>query len=678
MRLRWMFLATALASPSLIAQDKPLTALPFTPVLDTRFMDKTADPCVDFYKYSCGNWNKLNPIPPDQSRWDVYSKLTNDNFRFLWGILEDAAAARSRTPNEQKIGDFFHACMDEKAIESGGADPIRPALDRIAALTSNRDIAGFVAEEHVKGNTHTMLFGFGSGQDYDNSSHQIAFAEAGGLGLPDRDYYTKTDAKSVETRTRYMAHVEKMFELLSEPAGQAKTDAAAVMQIETALATASLTRVEKRDPYNLKHKLPRAQLSTIAPAFDWDAYLKVLNPPSFAEVNVTEPKFFSTLSDELTQVSLAKWQAYLRWHLVHAEATYLSSPFLNENFAFYGNYLRGAKEPPPRWKKCTSLVDHSLDDALGQVFVERTFSPATKQDALRMTEQIEAAMESEIRNLNWMSEPTKQKALEKLHAIVNKIGYPDHWRDYSSVVIKPGDFVGNVYRAQEFEFRRDLNKIGKPVDRTEWFIPAPTVNAYYDPQMNDINFPAGVLEPPLFDSKEDDATNYGNTGATIGHELTHGFDDEGRQFDAQGNLKDWWTDADAKAFEDRVNCVRDQYAQYTIIDDIKINSKLTLGEDVADIGGTLLAYLAWKHAEEGKELKPIEDLTPDQRFFVGMAQWACGDERPEAKRVSAITDPHSPNEYRINGVVSDLPQFGEAFACKAGQPMVSEKACRVW
>ncbi|HWF47260.1 MAG TPA: M13 family metallopeptidase, partial [Bryobacteraceae bacterium] len=666
MRFRWILLAAALGSPSLIAQDKPLTALPFTPVLDTRFMDKTADPCVDFYKYSCGNWNKLNPIPPDQSRWDVYSKLTDDNFRFLWGILEDAAAATSRTANEQKIGDFFHACMDEKAIETAGADPIRPALNRITALKSTRDIAPFVAGEHVTGNSHTMLFGFGSGQDYDNSSQEIAFAEAGGLGLPDRDYYTKTDPKSVETRARYVAHMEKMFVLLGEPAAQANTDAASVMQIETALAKASLTRVEKRDPYNLKHKFPRARLSTIAPAFDWDAYLKVLNPPPFAEVNVTEPKFFSALSDELTNMSLAGWQAYLRWHLVHAEAVYLSSPFLNENFAFYGNYLRGAKEPPPRWKKCTSLVDHSLDDALGQVFVARTFSSATKQDALGMTQQIEAAMESEIRNLNWMSEPTKQKAIEKLHAIVNKIGYPDHWRDYSSVVVKPGDFMGNVYRAQAFEFRRDLNKIGKPVDRTEWFIPAPTVNAYYDPQMNDINFPAGVLEPPLFDGKEDDAPNYGNTGATIGHELTHGFDDEGRQFDAHGNLKDWWTEADAKSFEDRVGCVRDQYAQYTIIDDIKINSKLTLGEDVADIGGTLLAYLAWKRAEEGKELKPIEGLTPDQRFFVGMAQWACGGERPEAKRVSAITDPHSPNEYRINGVISDLPQFGEAFACKAG------------
>ena len=678
MRLRPILLCAVFGAPLLSAQDKPLTVLPFTPVLDTRFMDKTADPCVDFYKYSCGNWNKLNPIPPDQSRWDVYAKLTDDNFRFLWGILENAAAAASRTPNEQKIGDFFHACMDETAVERAGADPIRPVLNRIGALQTTRDIASIVAEEHLKGNTHTILFGFGSGQDYDNSSQQIAFAEAGGLGLPDRDYYTKTDPKSVETRAKYLGHVEKMFELLGETNGQAKNDAASVMQIETALAKASLTRVEQRDPYNLKHKFPRAELNTIAPAFDWDSYLRIVNPPRFTEVNVTEPKFFSALSNELSTASLTAWQAYLRWHVVHSEAAYLSSPFLNENFAFYGNYLRGSKELPPRWKKCTSLVDHNLDDALGQVFVAKTFSSTTKQDALRMTEQIEAAMESEIRNLTWMSEPTKEKALEKLHAIVNKIGYPDHWRDYSSVVVKPDDFMGNISRAQAFEFHRDLNKIGKPVDRTEWFIPAPTVNAYYDPQMNDINFPAGVLEPPLFDAKEDAAPNYGNTGATIGHELTHGFDDEGRQFDAEGNLKNWWTDADAKAFEDRVACVRDQYAQYTIIDDIKINSKLTLGEDVADIGGTQLAYLAWKRSVEGKELKPIEDLTPDQRFFVGMAQWACGYERPEAKRVAAITDPHSPNEYRINGVVSDLPQFRDAFACKIGQPMVREKACRVW
>jgi endothelin-converting enzyme/putative endopeptidase len=678
MRLCWFFLAFALFLPFVSAQDKPLTALPFTPVLDTRFMDKTADPCVDFYKYSCGNWNKLNPIPPDQSRWDVYSKLTDDNFRFLWGILENAAAAPTRTVNEQKIGDFFHACMDEKSIERAGAAPLRPGLNQIAAMQSTREIASFIAGQHLKGNDGGMLFGFGSDLDYDNSSQQIAFATAGGLGLPDRDYYTKTDPKSVETRDRYIAHVEKMFGLLGETSSRAKTDAAAVMQIETALAKASLTRVEMRDPYNLKHKFPRAEMKSIAPAFDWDVYLTELNSPPFSEVNVTEPKFFAALNDELSNVSLSEWQAYLRWHLVHEEATYLSSAFLNENFAFYGNYLRGTKAPPPRWKKCTSLVDHKLDDALGQVFVAKTFSSSTKQDALRMTREIEAAMESEIRNLNWMSEPTKQKALEKLHAVVNKIGYPDHWRDYSKVAVNPNDFMGNVDSASAFEFRRGLNKIGKPVDRTEWFIPAPTVNAYYNPQMNDINFPAGVLEPPLFDVKEDAAPNYGNTGATIGHELTHGFDDEGRQFDAQGNLKDWWTEADAKAFEDRVGCVRDQYAQYTIIDDIKINSKLTLGEDVADIGGTFLAYLAWKHAVEGQNLQSVEGLTPDQRFFVGMAQWACGDERPEAKRVSAITDPHSPNEYRINGVVSDLPEFGQAFACKAGQPMVSPKACRVW
>ncbi len=675
----FLLFAAVIPARFLAAQETPLTELPYTPVLDTQFMDKATDPCVDFYKYSCGNWNKLNPIPGDQARWDVYSKLTNENQRFLWGILQQAAQpAVSRTPNEQKIGDYFHACMDEGAVESAGIKPIEPMLNRIANLKSPDDIASYVADEHRQGVDRGVLFGFSSDQDYDNSSQMMAFAWAGGLGLPDRDYYTKTDARSQEIRQKYVEHVERMLELLGESGPDAKADAQNVMKIETGLAQASLTRVEKRDPYNLKHKLSTADLRQTYPAFDWDIYFQKIGAPEFQTIDVTEPKFFAQLSTQLGTQNLAAWRAYLRWHLVDSEAPYLPSRFAQENFDFFSKYLQGVKQMPPRWKKCTRLVDRELGEALGQVFVAKTFSPKTKEDALRVTRQIEAEMGRDIKDLTWMSEPTKQQALEKLRAVVNKIGYPDKWRDYSSVQIAPDDFLGDVTRASEFESHRELAKIGKPVDRSEWFMSPPTVNAYYDPQMNDINFPAGVLEPPLFDSKGDAAPNYGNTGATIGHELTHGFDDEGRQFDAQGNLRDWWTPADAKAFEQRVGCVRKQYADYVIIDDIHINSSLTLGEDVADIGGTLLAYIAWKHSTEGQDLKPIDGFTPDQRFFIGMAQWACGEQRPESKRLHAITDPHSPDEYRINGVVSDLPQFGEAFGCKVGQPMVRANACRVW
>jgi endothelin-converting enzyme/putative endopeptidase len=469
-----------------------------------------------------------------------------------------------------------------------------------------------------------------------------------------------------------------MLQLTGEPAAQAKTDANTVMRIETALAKASLTRVERRNPYNLYHKMPPAQLKAMTPHFDWDRYFADTKLTNVSTINVTQPEFFKALDQQIATVPIADWKAYLRWHAVHTRAPYLSKPFVTENFNFFRKTLRGVSEMPPRWKRCVQFVDRDLGEALGQEFVRRTFTPDTKARTVDMTKRIEDAMEQEIKNLDWMSAPTKQRALEKLAAIRNKIGYPDKWRDYSSVDIKPNDFYGDVTRAIVFESHRQLAKIGKPVDRGEWGMTPPTVNAYYNPQMNDINFPAGVLQPPLFDPKEDDAPNYGNTGSTIGHELTHGFDDEGRQFDGQGNLKDWWTPEDAKGFEERINCVRDQYAQYTIVDDIKINSKLTSGEDVADLGGTLLAYIAWKSAEEGKQLEDRDGFTPDQRFFIGFAQWACENERPENLRANAITNPHSPGKYRINGIVSDLPEFQKAFNCKAGQPMVREKMCKVW
>ena len=669
-----------LAAAAALAQtpDKPLTELPYTPSLELKFLDRSVDPCVDFYRFSCGNWNKLNPIPPDQARWEVYGKLHDDNLRYLWGLLEQAAKpSEGRTPNEQKTGDYFAACMDEAAVNKLGAAPLQPMLAEIAAIRKVSDLAPVIARLHIQ-TSSDALFGFGSNQDFENSEQVIAFAAAGGLGLPDRDYYTKTDVKSRETRARYIEHVAAVLRLLGDRPAAARAGAQMVLALETALAQASLTRTERRDPYKLFHKMTPAQLEAATPSFPWAAYWKTEGMPTPAVVNVAEPAFFQEVERQLKARPLADWKTYLRWHAAHAASPYLSDAFVQARFVFYGKYLSGAEALPPRWKRCVNLVDRQLGEALGQVFTTRTFTPETKARALEMTKQIEAAMEQDIRGLPWMEDATRQQALAKLQTVVNKIGYPDKWRDYSSVRIARGDFLGNAERATAFESHRQLAKIGKPVDRAEWDMTPPTVDAYYDPQKNDINFPAGVLQPPLFDPKMDDAPNYGNTGATIGHELTHGFDDQGRQFDAKGNLRDWWTKKDGEEFTRRAACVADQYSDYTVIDDIKINGKLTLGENVADLGGTTLAYAAWKAATRGQELKAIDGFTPEQRFFIGMAQWACGFERPESKRMHAITDEHSPDEYRINGVVSDMPEFREAFSCRAGQPMVRENACKVW
>jgi putative endopeptidase len=662
---------------------KPSTqepVLPYTPSLDLASMDKTADPCVNFYQYSCGGWKKNNPIPPDQTSWSVYGKLYEDNLAFLRGILEQASVdSGKRNAVEREIGDFYAACMDEAAVEKAAISPIRGNLDAITNLRSVKEIAPLVARLQAAYG-RSVLFGAGSTQDPDDSAHVIAELDQGGLGLPDRDYYFKDDAKSKETRERYVEHVQKVFELLGEQPEAAKKDAATVMRLETQLAKASMTRVDRRDPYKMKHKMKLTDLNTLAPNFDWKTYYETAAYPTFEILNVTAPDFFKEVNAKLESEPLDNWKTYLRFHVVDSAAAYLSSPFVNENFAFYRQYLRGAKEQQPRWKRCVSYTDFQLGEALGQVYVAKVFSPELKQSTLDMVRRIEDAMAIRIQQLDWMSPQTKEQALHKLHGIRNKIGYPDKWRDYSSVTISRADFAGNMARATEFEHHRDYNKIGKPVDRGEWDMSPPTVNAYYNPQMNDINFPAGVLQPPLYDAKMDAAPNYGDTGGTIGHELTHGFDDEGSQYDADGNLKNWWTKEDRQKFDARTKCVEDQYAKYIVVDDIHINSKLTLGEDVADLGGEILAYMAWQDATKGDSLQPRDGLTPAQRFFVGFAQWACENDRAEELRVRAATDPHSPAEYRINGVVVNMPEFQEAFACKTGQPMTkpAEKVCKVW
>ena len=668
-----------LALPA-ISQTSSEATLPYSPSLDVTSMDKTIDPCTDFYAYSCGGWQKKNPIPADQTSWGVYAKLYQDNLQFLRGILEEAAAAKTaRNKVTQEIGDFYGACMDEAAVNRRGVGALQPQLDLIAAMKSTKDIAPLTAHVTLPFG-QTLLFGAGSAQDPDNSEQVIADLDQGGLGLPDQSYYTKEDGKSKEIRVRYLLHVQAIFQLLGDTAEAAKKNADTVMRMETALAKASWTRVEQRDPYNLKNKMKVADLETLAPGFDWETYYREARYPHFEIVNVESPKFYKQVNESLTAEPLENWKTYFRFHVADSYSAFLSKPFADESFNFYRSYLRGAKAQQPRWRQCVQHTDFNLSEALGQAYVAKVFSPDLKAAALDMVDRIEEAMRARIAQLDWMSPQTKQQAGIKLDGIRNKIGYPDKWRDYSSIEISPTDFAGDMERTGAFELHRQINKIGQPVDHGEWMISAATVDAYYNPQMNDINFPAGVLQPPVYDRKMDDAPNFGDTGGTIGHELTHGFDDEGSQFDAKGNLKDWWTKDDREKFDARTKCVDDQYSSYVAVDDLHVNGKLTLGENVADLGGEILAFMAWQSKTKDMNLQSVDGLTPEQRFFVGFAQWDCANERPDDLRVRVATDPHSPAKYRINGVVVNMPEFAKAFACKAGQPMVraAEKTCKVW
>lgn len=664
------------------AVEGPLDALPYTPSLDLSAMDRSADPCDDLYRYACGAWSQHNPIPADQSRWSVYAKLANENQRYLWGVLNKLGApAAERSPTQAKLGDYFAACMDEGAVQAAGLKPLQPTLDRIAALKDKQALPALLAELQLAAGNDRLFFGFSAGQDFADATRQIAFASAGGLGLPDRDYYLKRDDKTLKIRTAYEAHVARSFELLGDAPAAAKAAARSVLATETVLARASLSKVDKRDPYKTFHVVDARGLQAMTPGFDWAAFQTALGtPPAQARYNVTEPAFFKAFAARLKGMSLADVKTYLRWQLASSLAPALDEGFVQANFDFYGHTLTGQPQIKPRWKRCVQLVDVQMGEALGQEFVARNFTPDLKAATVQMTDEIEAAMSRSIDGLAWMSAETKARAQQKLKAIVNKVGYPERWRDYSALAVQRGDFLGNVVAGNAFEARRRLAKIGQPIDRGEWGMTPQTVNAYYDAQMNDINFPAGVLQAPLYDARLDEAPNYGNTGGTIGHELTHGFDDEGRQFDAQGNLKNWWLPKDGKEFERRSACVVDQYGGYTVVDDIKINSRLTLGEDLADLGGLILAWEAWKVHMTGKTLENRDGMTPEQRFFVGFAQWDCADARPEAARVHARIDPHSPAKWRINGVVVNMPEFEKAFACKPGAKLVKPAAerCKVW
>lgn len=669
----------AVAGPAPAAA-APLPTLPYTPGLDPAAMDRSVDPCTDFYAYACGGWQRANPIPADRSSWDVYSKVADENLQYLWGLLDAAAKAPdgTRSAVERQVGDAFAACMDEAAIERAGARPLAEDLAAVEQLRDPSGLARLLGRLHRRYDDADLLFSFGSQQSFEDSEQVVAVLAAGGLGLPDRDQYVLEDEATRKVRRAYQRFVARMLELSGLPQARAKAGATAVLRLETALAKASLTRVARRDPKKTWHHTTRQALEASGPALRWADYLQAAGAPPMAWLNVAEPAFFAEADRLVRTTPLATWKAYLRFHLVAGAAPYLARGFQEAHFAFYEAELRGTQALAPRWKRCVRWIDRDLGEALGQLFVERAFPPQAKRDAERMVVLVEEAMRARLAHLDWMSDATRAEALRKLEGMRNKVGYPERWRDYASLVVRRDDFAGNVQRASAFELERQLGKIGKPVDRGEWQMTPPTVNAYYDASMNDINFPAGVLLPPLWDPKLDLAPGYGNTGSTVGHELIHGFDDEGRQFDARGNLRDWWTSTDAQAFEAKAQCIVEQYARYPVIDELRINSKLTLGEDLADLAGTLLAYDAWRKATQGAQLSPRDGLTPEQRFFVGFAQWDCSNRRPEDARLRALTDVHSPARWRINGVVVNMPEFAQAFSCPKGSPMVAEKPCSVW
>ena len=648
-----------------------------SPGFDVKTLDKAVDPCVDFYQYACGNWIAQNPIPADQSLWGRFNEVEERNRKTLYNILEQASTNNpKRDTVTREIGDFFASCMDTATIDKRGVAPIKADLDRIAALKTKQEIQGELINLHRMG--ARALFRFDSSQDMKNSQQMIGELDQGGLGLPDRDYYTKEDPKSVELRKQYVAHVEKMLQLSGDSEQNAAAGAAAVMKIETELAKGSQDRVTRRDPNAIYHKMTAHELFSLCPFFDWPKYFAAMGAPPLESLNVVAPNFFRQLETTMVTGSLDDLKIYLRWHLVHSVARLLPAAFVDENFNFYGKILTGTAEQRPRWKRCVDFTDADLGEALGQKYVERTFGAEGKQRTLKMVNEIEKALGDDLRTLDWMTPATKKEALVKLEAVKNKIGYPDKWRDYSSIRITRDDILGNDRRATEFEVERQLHKIGKPVDPGEWHMTPPTVNAYYNPQMNNINFPAGILQPPFYSNSSDEAVNYGAIAAVVGHELTHGFDDQGRKFDAAGNLRDWWTPEDAKAFQERAECFVKEYSSFVAVDEVHVNGKLTLGENTADNGGVRLAFMALMDALKDKPQAPINGLTPAQRLFIGWGQIWCQARRPEVARMYATIDPHSPPSARVNGVVSNMPEFQKAFSCKAGQPMVRAPQCRVW
>jgi endothelin-converting enzyme/putative endopeptidase len=680
------------AANGAVTADK--TKVPKLDHFDPNLVDKTLNPCDDFYKYACNKWIAANPIPADQVYWSTGGGLEMWNDNVLRETLQAASKNDStRSAVQQKIGDYWAACMDESGIEAAGMKPLQPELDRIAGLKSKKEITLEIAHLHhafpgawegSDNQTNAPFFGFSGGQDYDDASKVVAQIDQGGLSLPNRDYYIGTDEKSVETLKKYRVHIQKMLVLAGEPEAQASDDASTVLELETAMAKAQMDNVTRRDPKNINNKMSLAQIRELTPSIQWDVYLRAVNAPVSEHYIVSSPNFFRAEEKLLAEHPLDDWKIYMRWQAVHQAAPYLTKAMADENFDFFFRTLAGQEEQLPRWRRCTHSADRDLGEALGQAYVDRAFPPESKARTLEMVHAIESAMHNDVEGVSWMTPATKEQAIVKLKGIEDKIGYPSHWRDYSSVKITRDNYLGNVGQASSFEFERWVAKIGKPVDRSEWTMTPPTINAYYDPQLNTINFPAGILQPPFFEKTMDDSVNYGAIGMVIGHELTHGFDDQGRKFDAHGNLRDWWTAEDAKQYDERGKCISDEYTQE--VPDagagVKQNGLLTQGEDTADNGGIHLALFALE-ADLKKQGKSLDDKGPDgwtylQRFFLANAYSWCSSVRPEVARLIVTTNPHSLPIFRIDNVVSNMSEFSQAFGCKAGQKMVRANACRVW
>jgi predicted metalloendopeptidase len=644
-------------------------------------LDNSVAACTDFYQYADGGWMAKNPIPAAYPSWGTFDQLQERNREVVLQILESAAKDTSapQGSNEQKIGGFYGSCMDEKGIEAVGITPLQPELDRIEKINDRKDLESAVAR--LQGYGVRALFDVDSTQDFKNSSQVIGEIDQGGLGLPDRDYYTREDEKSKQVRAEYVKHVARMFELMGDDPAQSAAEAKSVMSLETQLAQASQTNVQRRDPQAVYHPMSAAAIKTLAPDFSWDDYFAANALGGKGDLNVTAPDFFKKMEELLKSVPILDWKTYLRWHLINTAAPALSAKFVDEDFHFKGTVLRGTTENLERWKRCVRATDRALGEALGQAYVKKTFPPEAKARALEMVHNLESALREDISTLSWMGPETRKQALGKLEAIRNKIGYPDKWRDYSALKIEHGPYVENLFRADRFEFNRDLAKIGKPVDRDEWGMTPPTVNAYYNPQLNEIVFPAGILQPPFFNPKADDAINYGGMGVVIGHELSHGFDDQGRQFDAQGNLKDWWSPADAKDFNSRAGCVISQFDGYYVEKNLHENGKLVVGESIGDLGGLAIAYRAFEKSLEGKPRPAdIDGFTAAQRFFLGYAQIWASNLRAEFARLMVNTNPHPVPHFRVNGPLSNMPAFAHAFHCKPGEAMVrpANERCQIW
>jgi putative endopeptidase len=684
---RWLLLpGLLLSSGMLLAQQSTLSAdNPAAPVepkplhsFDLSAIDKSVDPCVDFYQYACGNWRRNNPIPSDQARWGTFNQLAERNRYLLYAELKQAADA-PKSPLQKQYGDFFAACMNTETINALGDKPLLPTLSAIDALTDKNAIAGLIADKKYLAGGFVR---FGVEQDQKDSTKQIASVFQGGLSLPDRDYYLANDAKMTKIRQQYVDYATKLFTLLGDSPDKAAAEALSVLQIETALAAGSMPRVEMRNPDNIYHPMSVAELKASTPLFNWTAYIDELDAPSFTTLNVAQPAFLKTVNAVIEQQSLSALKSYLRFHAANGAATLLSAPFDEAHFDFFNKTLLGQAEEPARWKRCTTMTDSEFGEAVGQDWVKQNFPPAAKESMEKLVAALKTALGEDIEQLPWMSPETKKQAEVKLEAFRQKIGYPDHWRDYSRVEVKRDDYAGDVHRASVFNYDFELNHIGKPVDEKEWGMTPPTVNAYYNPAQNDINFPAGILQPPFFQFSIDPAVNFGAIGVVIGHEMTHGFDDEGSRYDAQGNVRDWWTKDDKTKFDARTDCEVKEYGNFEPIAGTKLNGKLTLGENTADNGGIHIAFQALQSvlAKEGPEAetKKIDGYTPDQRFFIAFAQVWCENRSDQYNAMAVKTDPHSPGQFRTDGTVQNFDQFGKAFGCHTGQPMMPANACRVW